>query len=489
MIHGKQFAILPAPLEGEDYRHFPLADGMVLSCSPGLPAALSPDGRNVLLGHAWSALEDGLDPAQAIETLDDPARLLREECAWCGRYVLIADGKVYTDTAATMPVFYSDEGVASDILFLVEAGAHPRNGLRLEGKVKWFPGPATAFEGVSRLLPSQCYHYREKTLTFRATLSPDIPEGLPYEELRERCVRLLRAAAVNMHRHFRGEKIIVALTGGYDSRLSFAALESLGDDYPFSAYTLEHEHISAEDRDRPRALCERCSVPYFYGRREPEKFSERRYQDYSEHLSGMVLEEDQLFYAYGQYDGLLNAGEKGVLVRSNIYTVTYASAAQTHAVGKTVDSDDFFAHYEISPRSPMARAFQVYFDWTAAHPLPFSDTHRFYWEQKMACWSAEDDRGYDIYEQFTAIQLSNCRDLVTLLMYMPEERKKGKAHQAEMIAALCPQIADIPYGSGQGGASGKLKSLAQSVGKAWRKMQKIGFARGIQYYLRKITHR
>ena len=142
----------------------------------------------------------------------------------------------------------------------------------------------------------------------------------------------------------------------------------------------------------------------------------------------------------------------------------------------------FFANYEIAPDSPMAGAFSAFFDWTEAHPLPFPDTHRFYWEQKLSCWSAENDRGYDIYDHLIPIQMGNCRDLAALLLAMPPENRKGKRHQAEMAAALCPEAAAIPYGSGASGAAGAL-------GKVWNKVRKIGVTRTLQYYASKLLRR
>ena len=488
MVHGKQFAILPEALKREGYRHLTLPDGMVLSYHEALPVVCSKENDALLLGHAWSAYPSGESPAEAIARIGDEAALLREECGWCGRYVLVLKGSVYTDTSASMPVFYSTEGLSSDISFLVGDG-HPRSELRLAGKTKWYPGPATAYEGISRLLPSQAYQYREKSLRFRNPLSPRVDPGQSYEELKTRFCELLAASAENMQRHFGKARLLVALTGGYDSRLSFAALCHGKETLAFSAYTLEHDNISEEDRQTPSRLCELTHVPYYYGKREKERFSEARNRAYIEHLSGMVAEEDQRFYAFGQYDALLAPGETGVLLRSNLYPVAAVSVTQQRAVGVRVDLNDFLANYEIAPGSPMARAFEDFFAWTKAHPLPIADTHRFYWEQKMACWSAENDRGYDIYDNLIPIQMGNCRDLITMLLCMPEEKRTGKAHQAEMSAALCPQIADIPYGSGQSGAKGKLGRALETAGKVWHKTRNIGLARSFRYYLSKLTRR
>ena len=489
MIHGKQFALLSRPVELEGYQHRTLPDGLVLSWHRDLPMTISPDGETILLGHVWNAYENGEDPARTVGSGMDEQKLLDEENAWCGRYALLSHGIAYTDVTASLPVFYSKEGIASDISFLEKAGNHPRNELQLEGKTKWFPGPATAFEGISRLLPSQSYDYRQKRVSFRNPLSAHIQQGKSYEELKELCCGALVSCAANMHRHFRKARIIAALTGGYDSRLTFAALHRLSDQFPFSAYTLEHDHISREDVENPPLLCRMTNTPYYFGKRDESRYSQEREQAYREHLSGMVLEEDQQFYAYGQYDGLLAPGQTGVLVRSNFFTLAYSSVAQQRAVGERVDLDSFFANYEINADSPMGKAFFAFFNWIKEHPLPISDTNRFYWEQKLACWSAENDRGYDIYDGLIPVQMGNCRDIATMLLYMPEEDKKDKKHQAEMIDALCPEIADVPYSAIKSGAQGKLGKAVEALGKAWKKARKIGLARTLKYYRSKIFSR
>ena len=486
MVHGKQFAILPQPIALEGYLNRPLSDGMILSYHRDLPVTVSPDTETILLGHAWNAYADGEDPASAVARLRDEKELLEAECAWCGRYVVVFHGIVYTDVTASMPVFYADEGVTGDIRFLADLDSHPRNGLELADKVKWFPGPTTAFEGIRRLLPSQSYDYRKKKTAFRNPLSSRVPDGKTYEELRASIFRALVSSTINMHRHFKDQRLIVALTGGYDSRLSFAALQHVSREYPFSAYTMEHDHLSKEDSENPPLLCKMVNVPFYYGKRDSCRFSKERDRAYREHLSGMVMEEDQRFYAYGQYDGLLSPGEKGVLIRSNFFTLAYASIAQQRAVGNEVNISDFFSNYEISPHSPAAKAFSAFFDWTKQHPLPISDTNRFYWEQKLACWSAENDRGYDIYDRLTPIQMGNCRDLATMLLKIPPENKIGKKHQADLINMLCPEIASVPYSAIKSGASGMFAKGLEAVGKAWKKARKIGFTRTAQYYFSKV---
>ena|GEM_PF-3029123 len=486
MIHGKQFAILGSPIEMDGYLHRTLPDGRVLSWHRDLPVTVREDGEAMLFGHAWNAYEQGSAPGDLVMSAGDVKEILQAEQTWCGRYVLIIQGMVYTDLTASLCVFYADEGISSDISFLEKAGSHPRNDLKLADKTKWYPGPATAFEGISRLLPSQVYDYRAGKVHFRNPLGSWTPEGKSPQEIRELFCKTLASSCVNMHSHYNGANILVALTGGYDSRLSFAALSSLGSAYPFSAYTLEHDQISREDREYPPQLCNAVHVPLYYGKRDRTQYSGERDQAYQEHLSGMVVEEDQKFYAYRQYDQMVPPDQTAVLIRSNIFPLAAVSVSQQRAVGKQVNLSDFCANYEISQDSPMARAFTAFFQWIHDNPVQIPDTHRFYWEQKLACWSAENDRGYDIYENLIPIQMGNCRDLAAMLLSLPEEDRKGKKHQAEMTAMLCPEIADIPYGSGGSQAAGAAGKALEAVEKAWRKMRKIGIGRTFRYYINKI---
>lgn len=67
---------------------------------------------------------------------------------WCGRYVLIVQGRIYLDAADLLGIFYSKEGISSSSQILAD--------------VMELPAPLTHYEQIRRLFPGQVYNYIEK---------------------------------------------------------------------------------------------------------------------------------------------------------------------------------------------------------------------------------------------------------------------------------------------------------------------------------------
>lgn len=122
MIHGGQFAILKHAVKREGYQAVQLEDGWVLSYHPKLPVHVDPSRKLILLGYAWQVDPDKGTPVEEINKLQltsdgvlPEKELLAAEETWCGRYALISNGVVHTDTCALLAIFYSDAGVSSDV--------------------------------------------------------------------------------------------------------------------------------------------------------------------------------------------------------------------------------------------------------------------------------------------------------------------------------------------------------------------------------------
>lgn len=128
MIHAKQFIISKKQYNGPDFLHIQLSDGYTLSCHKDLEVFCLERSSILLLGIAWQA--DPLRPAPAVEMEElaekyDGAipeeRILRMEESWCGRYVLIVQGRVYLDASGLLGIFYSKTGISSSCSLLADS--------------------------------------------------------------------------------------------------------------------------------------------------------------------------------------------------------------------------------------------------------------------------------------------------------------------------------------------------------------------------------
>ena len=90
--------------------------------------------------------------------------LLAAEETWCGRYALLAGGRVYLDAAGLLGVFFGSGGVSSSCRILAASMGLPEKRFASSSSLNWLPGPLTQYEEIRRLLPSQIYDYRSGSI-------------------------------------------------------------------------------------------------------------------------------------------------------------------------------------------------------------------------------------------------------------------------------------------------------------------------------------
>ena len=476
-MHNGQFAILKEEITLPGFQSIRLDEGWILSWHKKLQVRYDEEKKRLLLGTVWQAEEGRPDPWMEVCTLDKE-QLLSAEASWCGRYVLILDGTVYLDAAGLFGVFYSDEGISSDLSLLAGVLNAEREDWEPDDIMRWYPAPGTPFKGISRLMPSQSWNIEKKKTAFRQILAEGLPEYHTEEELMDEFIRLFCSSLKNLQAEFPEKKLLIALTGGYDSRTLLALALKAGID--FECYTLEHDRMPLGDIEYPPKLCSLTGSSYTYYPRHQDRFSPEREEEYLAHLSHMQREQDRTFYAYGQYQELEEKYGPIILLRSGVWEI--AQEYDRRAVPGHADLEPVLNYYELSFRSPEAKAFRKFFSWFRKHPLPLTDTDRYFWEQRCGSWIAESEHGFDIYENTLSLQPLNCRKLITMLFGFPEEERMIKFHQAKITAKLCPEIKDIPYGKNEVFTNDRLRLAAGTAGKLMRRLRKIGLRRTWHMY-------
>lgn len=493
MLCAGQFAILKNRIDLPGYRHVSLKDGWILSVHENLPAAYCPQNDILLVGFAWQALPGRGTPEEEIKKLvPDGAgavsdqQILEMEGSWCGRYVLVCDGRVFLDASAMLGVFYADEGIASRASMLAEQKGMEERLYQCGRVMNWQPGPLTHYEGICRLLAFQIYNYKTKQLTGKRMLSAAAEQITDEQELIRRFQECFCFSLKSMAAMFPGRKLLIALTGGYDSRTLFALAKKAGID--FAAYTLEHGAMLAGDAEIPRVLCEKAHVPYLYVPRDKGEYSEAREQAYHAYTDGMVLDEDRLFYAYNQYQKLVDQFGDVVLLRSSLWenVIEYFR----RLFGEDKPNEDFYGFFELPPDSLEHRSIQAYFAWCEAHPqpgVPLSD--RFLWEQREGSWMSSIEQGFAAIDHVISLQPVNCRLMMTMLYRFPRESRLLKWHQAQIINDACPELQDVPYANARMREETLASVIKTKIKKGVHRIKKQGVIKTIRTYFRIFRHR
>lgn len=493
MIHGGQFAILKNTVELPGYRHIPLADGWILNHHEKLPVHRSQDGSILLLGIAWQADPARQDPTQEIERLcassrrDDPKALMAMEETWCGRYVLIHHARIYTDTCSLLSVFYSALGVSSDCTLLARAaGQEEKLYTPHPGVMNWMPGPLTHYEGVFKLLASQTYQYTTGQLASRPLLA-QCYQSIPDEQEKLAAITdCFTNSLRNMARALDGRKLLIALTGGYDSRTLFALAHRAGID--FETYTLEYDTIYADDVSIPRRLCELTGVKHHYVPVERDRYDARLEQDYLVHTAGLIRDQDRIFYAHGQYQQLIERFGDTAFLRSSIWenVIEYFRRSFT----QTGPGFDFYDWFGVEAGSPEKRSLEMYFAWNDAHPQKdLVASNLFLWLQREGCWLSAIESGFDMLEGAVSLQPANCRLFMSMMLDFPRDERLMKYHQAKLIRYACPAIGEVPFGSDKVRGETLLKKLLPKLRRGLSRLRRLGLKKTFQTYASFIRHR
>ena len=452
MIDARQFIITNTAYQPEGWLSRPLSEGWILSYQEDLAVHSSPDGACLLLGDAWQTDPQQPSPIELVTQgrLTSREVFLNAEFSWCGRYVVLFQGELFLDASGSFGVFYGKGMVSSSLHVMSLAGGFtiPEPLIHHGIGPDYLPGAVTMDPEIQRLLPSQTLILQTLQPFLRKILSGSSPSYPSDEERTAGFVRYFAEGLRNMAAHFAGMPIYLALTGGRDSRAALAALEYAG--IPYETFTLEHRQMMRGDITVPQLLAERLGRHHHWIPRNKSAYSQALAQDYRVHTSGMVVDEDALFYAYGQYQELQKTkGEPVLILRNNIWEtvcdIYYSDYHLDHWDQETT------LHYLMPAAAAFPSIRKSLDDWyqlAAKDNLntEWSAADRFYYDTRGGCWTAGIEQGFDVMEGIHSVQAVNCRLFLSILMGYSVDKRQTKAHQEAIAAFACPAIADIRYG-------------------------------------------
>lgn len=359
---------------------------------------------------------------------------------WTGSWVLVTENTLFTDACGLISAFYVSQNnvwfVSSSLALLSEIlGKSIDVGVNSEG-LTWQILPKTIVDGVRALVCTQKVILSEEKIRLEPRIWISDERNLSTQEKCKRVSEMLVNAVSNIG-EFSEKRIVVALTGGKDSRVTFSALLKSGVD--FSAYTAEHDNISSSDRVVPQKLCDMFNKDYIYIKKS--KFDCIKYNDYMHFCGKNANGADANFYACGQFDGFK---EDTVIIRSGLY-----EAGQTYsreiAGGEPKSFCDGIMAYNIElQRAGKQR--DAFFEWMSyvdENPIDYIDIRdRFYIEQRAGGWVSAIEQSLDIND-FTSIQIANCEEILSILLSCNNDERNNLSLSYETINLLEPEVLKI----------------------------------------------
>lgn len=443
MIYRKQFIISNKDLiDKEGFEHIRLKDGFILSYHNELKVYYHEDPEVLLLGYAWQVKPEAMDPADEIERLInkadgplDETSILKMEQSWCGRYVLIAEGRVYLDATGLLGIFYSDFGISSSTALLAEAMGIEDRLFESTSELNWLPGPLTQYDKIKRLLPSQIYDIRALSISRRKLTVGELPDFSDEQGLIKGFIEYFSSSLKNMSKTVPG-RFMIALTGGYDSRTVLSLAKYAGID--FDCFTMICNSTLKGDIRIPPKLCELVGCRYHQLYQDRDRYSKDRELEYTLFTDNLADDGDKRHYACGLYKELTDRFGKVTLLRGSAWEVAIDYIEKLFKAG--FNGDMVFDYYGVEDESLEKRSLAEYFKWAENDQKDLSPANHFFWEQRYGSWLSSIEQSFDMMEGVYSFHPINSRLLISMLLSFPKEERVFKAHQIKIIRDTVPEL-------------------------------------------------
>ena len=457
-LHHRQFVVGPARVAPDGGWHAePVEGSFVLSASPALRIARVRDGAGVawhLLGRAVAAAPGAAPPEDELRArTGEPIE--RVYSRWAGRWALVGDGEIHTDASGAMGCYYrsavdgglwvsNSPALVNDLPGVPPAAPVGPPLLARGHGMDWYPPPATRFDGIHRLLPSQVLRMSSDGSRVRPRkLLDDAFTGMEHDRLIDAVESILRTTLTSYAAT--GRECWLPLTGGIDSRLVLAAAAAVG--APFTAYTFAGPGTPRADIELPPLLAAAVERPHVL--LPPSLLRPHRRALYDLHTAHHSVEVDRELFARSQPDSI----PQGALsLRGGIFEVGrgfYAARMPEHLPDDAVEAGDLIARrfqFDRFHRGSKAHrdGIRRWLAWMREEPQPGLDWRdRMYLEQTIAGWLSATAQALDLVACELAYPANSQLLLSAVLAIDPERRRRGE-HHVELIGRLAPALLDYP---------------------------------------------
>jgi len=297
----------------------------------------------------------------------------------------------------------------------------------------WWPGNITPFKNTFKL-PSNHYLDLNKKSVYRFWPTEGLIKDIDLESASLEISKLL--SNIIMAISSRG-KIIVSITGGYDSRMIFACTDKSGNN--ISAYTLAEPRTSSYDISIPRKLCNKFKIKYQLLRGSDKDIDlldiYRKNTGYSFWDIGSVMVPP------------LNKLTKNAFIVNGLLGEIFRSF-YAPKLNKISTDDELTASVisNICEFSDNKMAIKSFSDWLDSLPKydEINILDMLYWEQRAGNWASCSHNGSSTF--VNSIPALNCRELLEIALAVDEKFKVSPYLLARKICEKSePSVLDLPF--------------------------------------------
>jgi len=444
--HQRQFVIGPTPLKAyPDWKSETVQGVGFLSHCPKLPVrkVVSQVGSEyILIGTAVQADASRKSPLEELKK--PPACIADLTHTWAGRWALIADGTLLTDTAGILGCLYSGTGaglsVSSSLALLrtTQTAIFDDRALQLGVGVEWYVAPLSRYMGIRRLLPSQQLDLKTGKISAKRLFKQ---VELTYEQAMAQIEETLVTTVTELAKT--SLALWLPLTAGFDSRLILAAVLRAG--VKVQCFTLWYADMSRADLTLPPKLAELAGLKHVLIR--PGKYEGHKESMFALHTSNGWADRDKDFICLGQWDQFT---ENDIVLRGAGIEVGCPRASRFHFAApkenpwKVPPAEWILNEYGQNSTGPLLRALEEWRRWTEETPQPELDWRdRFYIEQRLGAWASLNEQALDL-SPCNRVFLSSCGLYMSSVLQIPEHIRHDSAHQVDLIRRMAPGLLAYP---------------------------------------------
>lgn len=335
----------------------------------------------------------------------------------------------YTDPAAMMGVYYSDQRVASSPSLIPESIRDNRMNDKFPfGKPDdWYPGSLCPFGNIKSLLANHCLDFKNKTIKrywpiheFEKVSSKD---GI------EQISSIFNVSMNNLNKI---GHILCSLTGGKDSRVNLSAVKNIREQIEF--FTIVSDKMNSDDYNLPKRMKESFEINHQF---VPFIKAETWLFDlYDEIGAGMAIgSRREIIGACKEI-----AGSNYIHLNGNLG----ALAKSFYWPSKNPKSiDEYVLVKEFVNRPPqILNAIHEWFSSIGDLP-PAIVYNLLYLEQRAGKWMGPGENCSNLfYESFTPF---NNRIIFEIISGMPLDFQYGGKILVSLVEEMWPELLKIPY--------------------------------------------
>jgi len=459
LLYRRQYIYGPKVTGFTSWQRDVLPNGHELAVHPELEYTRVDDGSRTLamLGymfdpyvpHADNAgvlrglLQNNTSTTEIIDSLDHVS----------GRYVLFFfsgnEQYVLMDAAGLRQVFhYRDEnnaiwlcaqpGLLQHIFSLSyskEAQAFLDSPIIRASHEPWWPGTSTPFADLKHLLPNHLLDLVTGEVRRYWPRAPMTRYGL--REGAEKSAAILRGIMTAANHRFH---LAMALTGGYDSRIVFAACREIMTD--LHIYSMIYHKLTPEASDIKVA----AELAGFVGRPHQIFACDQPMDEDFEYLYTHNLEKTYQSYGHIVYGRFKNLDQNLVVIKSVVNEIARCFYYRTGVYPYRITVDLLCRLSKLGVHPFTERNFSEWLDDAAVvETYGYKLLDFFYWENRNANWQAMSQLEFDLaHDEFTPF---NHRELLATMLGVDYQQRcmPKNEFQRELVRCNWPEMDAFPY--------------------------------------------